>query len=105
VGCLSCGGHLAGGNCQRASPGTLACFTEAPDGFLFGPDEGAQAIGPVALRAFFAGFYAEPCRILFALPERRISVAGIIAWLVGEGPYRLSAEPGEQPWRLVGVLE
>ena len=93
--------HIANGRQHE----TLASFTGDPDCALLGSGEGEAAIGPEALRAFFADLYARPDRLLLALPERRISAAGNIAWFSGEGTYRLSTGGEAQPYRLTGVLE
>jgi hypothetical protein len=93
--------HIANGRHRE----TLACFTGDPDCALLGPEEGEAAIGPQALRAFFADLYARDDRILFALPDRRISAAGPVAWFSGEGTYRLSTGGEPRPYRLTGVLE
>jgi hypothetical protein len=92
---------IANGRHQQS----LACFTDDADVALLGSEEGEQVIGPLALREFFANLYAQPYRILFTLPERRVSLAGNVAWFAGEGTYRLSSEDTEHPYRLVGVLE
>jgi ketosteroid isomerase-like protein len=93
--------HIANGRHRE----TLACFTGDPDCALLGSEEGEAAIGPEALRTFFADLYARPDRLLFTLPERRISAHGNVAWIAGEGTYRLSSGGGERPFRLTGVLE
>jgi hypothetical protein len=94
--------HIANGRHRE----TLACFTGDPDCTLLGSEEGEQAIGPEALRLFFANLYARPYRVLLALPERRISALGSVAWIAGEGTYRLSeGDDGPHPYRLTGVLE
>jgi hypothetical protein len=93
--------HIANGRHRE----TLACFTGDPDCALLGSDEGEAAIGPEALRAFFAELYARPDRVLLSLPERRISALGNVAWIAGEGTYRLSTSDEEHPYRLTGVLE
>lgn len=85
---------------------TLACFTDDSDVSLFGADRGEAVRGPEALRAFFAGLYAEPYRLLFTLETRQVSAAGPVAWVTGEGTYALSTgEGGTIPFRLAGVLE
>jgi hypothetical protein len=94
-------GHIANGRHRE----TLACFTGDPDCALIGSEEGERAVGAEALRTFFADLYARPYRVLFTLPERRISALGNVAWFAGEGTYRLSTEEGEHPYRLTGVLE
>jgi len=94
--------HIANGRHRES----VACFTGDPDCALYGSEEGEQAIGPEALRAFFASLYARPYRVLLVLPERRISALGNVAWIAGEGTYRLSdGDDGEHPYRLTGVLE
>ena len=70
-----------------------------------GSEPGEIAIGPEALRAFFAELYARPYRVIFTLPERRVSAMGNVAWLTGEGTYRLSTGGEEKPYRLTAVLE
>ena len=70
-----------------------------------GSEPGEIAIGPQALRTFFAALYARPYRVIFTLPERRVSATGTVAWLTGEGTYRMSTGGEEMPYRLTAVLE
>ena len=98
--------HIANGRLLE----TLACFTDDPDAALIGSEVGEVAVGPRALRAFFTALYAQPYRILFALPERRVSLAGNVAWFTGEGTCSsrslLEAEVQRAAGvRLAGVLE
>ena len=72
---------------------------------LIGSEPGELAVGPKALRTFFADLYAKPYRVLFSLPERRVSAAGNVAWITGEGTYVLSTGGEPAPYRLTGVLE
>ena len=83
----------------------VEAFTGDDDAMLIGSEPGEIAIGPEALRAFFAELYARPYRVLFTLPERRVSAMGHVAWLTGEGTYRLSTGGEEMPYRLTAVLE
>lgn len=94
-------GYIANGR----HPESVAAFTDDADVALVGSEAGEAFVGPVALRAFFADLYARPYRVLFALPDRRISSAGNVAWFTGEGTYRLSDADEEMPYRLTGVLE
>lgn len=85
---------------------TLACFTDDADVALFGAERGEVVRGQEALRSFFADLYAQEYRLLFTLEDRQVSAAGPVAWLTGEGTYRLSTgEGGGVPFRLIGVLE
>ncbi len=93
--------HIANGRHRES----LACFTGDPDAALLGSEADEAAVGPEALRAFFANLYAQPYRVLFTLPERRISAAGNVVWFSGEGTYRLTTSEEEKPYRLIGVLE
>ena len=93
--------HIANGRHRES----LACFTGDPDAALLGSEASESAIGPEALRAFFATLYAQPYRVLFKLPDRRISAIGNVVWFSGEGTYRLSTGDEEKPYRLTGVLE
>ena len=93
--------HIANGRHRE----TVGCFTDDPDVMLIGSEAGERAIGPEALSAFFAALYAEPYRVLFTLPERRVSAMGNVAWVTGEGTYRLSTGGEERPYRLTAVLE
>lgn len=93
--------HIANG---RLSP-SLACFTDDADVALLGSEDGDVAIGPKAIRAHLEALYAQPFRVLFSFPERRVSALGNVAWFSAEGTYRFSTEDAERPYRLVGVLE
>ena len=93
--------HIANGRLSES----LACFTDDPDAALIGSEVGEVAIGPAALRAFFVALYAQPYRVLFELPDRRVSLAGNVAWFTGEGTYRISSGDDSAPYRLAGVLE
>jgi ketosteroid isomerase-like protein len=84
---------------------SVAAFSGDEDAMLLGPEPGEVAIGPAALSAFFAELYARPERLIFDLPERRVSGVGAVAWLTGEGSYRLSTGGPEKPFRLTVVLE
>jgi ketosteroid isomerase-like protein len=84
---------------------SLDAFTGDEDAMLIGSEPGEIAIGPEALRAFFAELYAKPYRVMFTLPERRVSAMGNVAWLTGEGTYRASTGGEELPYRLTAVLE
>jgi ketosteroid isomerase-like protein len=94
-------GHIANGRLSE----TMACFTADADVTLLGSDLEDRCLGPEAIRAHFAALYAQPFRVLFDFPERRVSAHGHIAWLAAEGSYRLSNGDGEGPYRLAGVLE
>ena len=93
--------HIANGR----HPESVAAFTNDPDVAVIGSEAGEAFVGPEALRAFFAELYARPYRVLFKLPDRRISAAGNVAWFTGGGTYRLSDGTDELPYRLTGVLE
>ncbi len=93
--------HIANGRLQES----VDAFTGDEDAMLIGSEPGEIAIGPEALRTFFAELYARPSRVLFTLPERRVSAMGHVAWLTGEGTYRLSTGGEELPYRLTAVLE
>ncbi len=93
--------HIANGRHREL----IEAFSGDEDVMLIGPEPGEVAIGPEALRAFFADLYARPDRLLFSLPERRVSTMGTVAWLTGEGTYRLSTGGEEKPFRLTAVLE
>ncbi len=93
--------HMANGRFQES----VDAFTGDEDAMLIGSEPGEIAIGPEALRAFFAALYAKPYRVLFALPERRVSAMGAVAWLTGEGTYRTTTGGDELPYRLTAVLE
>jgi len=93
--------HIANGRHRE----TVESFTDDPDVMLIGSETGELAVGPEALRAFFADLYAQPYRVIFTLPERRVSAMGNVAWLTGEGTYRLSTGGEEKPYRLTAVLE
>ncbi len=84
---------------------SIAAFTGDPDCALWGSEQGEVAVGPDALRKFFADLYAKPYRVMFTLDDRRVSAVGNVAWFTGEGTYRLSTGGDEKPYRLVGVLE
>ncbi len=84
---------------------SLDAFTGDEDAMLIGSEPGEIAIGPEALRAFFAELYARPDRVIFTLPERRVSAIGTVAWLTGEGTYRMSGGGEDMPYRLTVVLE
>ena len=84
---------------------SVDAFTGDEDAMLVGPEPGEVAIGPEALSAFFADLYARPDRLIFDLSERRVSAMGSVAWLTGEGTYRLSTGGADKPFRLVAVLE
>ena len=84
---------------------SVAAFTGDADCALYGSEPDEAAIGPVALRAFFANLYAQPYRVIFALDKRAVSAVGNTAWFTGEGVYRLSTAGRAKPYRLVGVLE
>ncbi len=92
---------IANGRFQES----VDAFTGDEDAMLTGSEPGEIAIGPQALRAFFAGLYARPYRVIFTLPERRVSAMGNVAWLTGEGTYRMSTGGEEMPYRLTAVLE
>ncbi len=92
---------IANGRFQES----LDAFTGDEDAMLIGSEPGEIAIGPEALRAFFAVLYAKPYRVMFTLPERRVSAMGNVAWLTGEGTYRVSTGGEELPYRLTAVLE
>ena len=94
-------GHIANGRHRE----TLASFTGDAACALFGSEEGERAVGPDALRAFFADLYARPYRVILSLPEQRISALGNAAWFAGEGTYHLSTDDEAHPYRLTGVLE
>lgn len=94
-------GHIANGRHRE----TIACFTEDPDVALLGSEAGEAAVGPIALRKFFADLYARPYRIIFTLSERTVSAAGNVAWFTGTGDYRLDPGGEASPYRLTGVLE
>ena len=72
---------------------------------LVGSEAGETATGAEGLRAFFSMLYAQPYRVLFTISERKISLAGNVAWFMAEGTYRLSTEGEPAPYRLIGVLE
>ena len=93
--------HVANGRHAES----VACFTDDPDAALIGSEVGEVAIGPEALREFFTTLYAQPYRVLLALPDRTVSVAGNVAWFTGSGTYRLSTGGEPAPYRLTGVLE
>lgn len=93
--------HIANGRLKES----LACFTDDADITLLGSEDVDVAIGPAAVRAHLEALYAQPFRVLFAFPERRVSAHGNVAWLNAEGVYRLSNEDQERPYRLAGVLE
>ena len=84
---------------------SVAAFTGDEDAMLIGPEPGEVAIGPEALSAFFADLYARPERLIFTLADSRVSAMGAVAWLTGEGTYRLSTGGAEKPFRLTAVLE
>jgi len=93
--------HIANGRHRES----VAAFSGDEDAMLIGPEPGEVAIGPAALSTFFAELYARPDRLIFTLPERRVSAMGTVAWLTGEGTYRLSTGGEERPFRLTAVLE
>ena len=93
--------HIANGRYRES----LASFTEDPDATLIGSEIGEIAMGPDGLREFLSTLYAQPYRVLFSISERKISVAGNVAWFTAEGTYRLSTGGDPAPYRLVGVLE
>jgi hypothetical protein len=93
--------HIANGRHRES----VAAFTGDEDAMLIGSEPGEIAIGPEALSAFFAELYAKPYRVIFTLPERRVSALGTVAWLTGEGTYRVSTGGEELPYRLTAVLE
>ena len=84
---------------------SVEAFTGDADAMLIGSEPGEIAIGPEALSGFFAELYAKPYRVIFTLPERRVSAMGSVAWLTGEGTYRMSTGGEELPYRLTAVLE
>ncbi len=84
---------------------SVAAFSGDEDAMLIGPEPGEVAIGPEALSAFFAQLCAGPERVIFTLEDRRVSAMGNVAWLTGEGSYRLSTGGEEKPFRLTAVLE
>jgi ketosteroid isomerase-like protein len=93
--------HIANGRHQES----IESFTDDADVMLIGSEPSELAVGPQALRTFFADLYARPYRVLFSLPERRVSAAGNVAWITGEGTYVLSTGGEPAPYRLTGVLE
>ena len=93
--------HIANGRHRES----IEAFTDDPDAMLIGSETGEIALGPLGLRSFFAELYARPYRVIFTLPERRVSAAGNVAWVTGEGTYRLSTGGEPMPYRLTGVLE
>lgn len=93
--------HIANGRLQES----VDAFTRDPDVALIGSELEEVAIGPEALRDFFTTLYAYPHRILFTLPDRKVSAFGHVAWFTGDGTYRLSTGGDEKPYRLTGVLE
>ena len=93
--------HIANGRHRES----VEAFTDDPDAMLIGSEVGEVALGPQGIRGFFADLYARPYRILFTLPERRVSAAGNVAWVTGEGTYRTSTGGEPSPYRLTGVLE
>ena len=94
-------GHIANGRHRES----VESFTGDAGAMMQGSEAGEIAIGPEALRRFFADLYAQPYRVLFTLPERRVSAAGSVAWVTGEGTYRLSTGGDEMPYRLTAILE
>ena len=93
--------HIANGKHRES----IESFTGDADVMLIGSEPGEIAIGPEALRTFFADLYARPYRVLFSMPERRVSAAGNVAWITGEGTYVLSTGGEPAPYRLTGILE
>jgi ketosteroid isomerase-like protein len=93
--------HIANGR-KRES---VACFTGDADAALVGSEIGEEAVGPEALTAFFEELYARDDRVLFKLDERRVSLAGNVAWFTGEGTFTLSSGGEPVAYRLTGVLE
>jgi ketosteroid isomerase-like protein len=93
--------HIANGRHRES----VESFTDDPDAMLIGSETGEMALGPLGLRTFFAELYTRPYRVLFTLPERRVSAAGNVAWVTGEGTYRVSTGGEPAPYRLTGVLE
>jgi ketosteroid isomerase-like protein len=94
-------GHIANGRHRES----IESFTGDADAMLIGSETGEVAVGPDALRSFFAELCARPYRVLFTLAERRVSASGNVAWVTGEGTYRLSTGGDSMPYRLTGVLE
>ena len=83
----------------------MACFADGADVQFMGSEKGETFTGAAAIRAQLAMFFAEPYRIVFDFPERRVSAAGNVAWFTGEGSYRLTTGPEEFPYRLIAILE
>lgn len=93
--------HIANG---RLTP-SIECFSDDPDVTMTGSEIDEVAIGRDALRDLFFDLYAQPYRIIFTMSERRVSAHGHVAWLTGEGTYRLSTEDAEHAYRLTGIFE
>ena len=93
--------HIANGRHHES----LTCFTEDRDATLIGSEVGEIATGQDQLREFFSTLYAQSYRVLFSIVDRKVSIAGNVAWFTAEGTYRLSTGGDPMPYRLVGVLE
>lgn len=93
--------HMANGRLKES----VACFTDDADIALLGSEDVDVAVGRKAVRDHLEALYAQPFRVLFSFPERRVSALGHVAWFWADGTYRLTSEEVERPYRLCGVLE
>ena len=82
---------------------TLAAFSGDPDCSLIGSEIGEEALGPAALRSFFAEMFARHPPFSVAWQSRRASINGDTAWFSASVEARMS--PSESvPYRITGIL-
>jgi len=85
----------------------LAVFTS--DAALFGSDDGEEAAGPDALRAFLTPLCERPGTLLWDVTVAAAGLVGDVAWFLAPGRVQLRRPSGElvlvvEPYRLSGVL-
>lgn len=83
----------------------MACFSDDADVSLFGSEANDAALGPAAIRAHLAEYFARPYRIRFEFPHRLVSASGNVAWLTADGTVRTEPDGEESPYRIAAVFE
>jgi ketosteroid isomerase-like protein len=89
---------------QRRLEGVLALFAPDADATLIGSSLGEISRGPIELRRFLEGMFAQAQSVGWEWDDVSISRAGDVAWLWLEGAVVLDGR-SDRAYRISGVLE
>lgn len=93
---------------QRDRVGAEAVWAlDRADVSILGSAAGEEFVGPDAVSACLAALTSRPTAHGWRWADRRVSLAGEVAWLIADAPWQSVQPDGtmtERPYRVTGVL-